>query len=83
METVVTGEVLDGSPTVEDVNQHFLEKLDQLILKTEDSEEIKALGESLARYNTSIRNNDIFTQESEEERINREISKNIQDAIHG
>jgi len=75
MNGVVVGEVMDGHPDVQTVNQHLLEKLDSLILKADDPETIASLTESLAKYNASIRNNTIFEpKETEKERFDREQS---------
>lgn len=59
-----------GAVTIESVNTHLLEKLDDLILNSDSFENpdmIRALTESLAKLNTSLRNNDIFAQEDTEE----------------
>ena len=69
--SVVYEERYNGaSPTLESVNRHALEKLDDLILSisAEDNPELlKAIVESLAKLNTSLRNNDIFAPAQTEE----------------
>lgn len=63
------GEVV-GVTSIESVNKHLLEKLDDLIMHSdsfEDPDMIRALTESIAKLNTSLRNNDIFAQEDPEE----------------
>lgn len=63
------GEVV-GVTSIESVNKHLLEKLDDLIMHSDSFENpdmIRALTESIAKLNTSLRNNDIFAQEDPEE----------------
>lgn len=67
---VVTGEVV-GIADVETVNRHALERLDALILQSKNPEEILTCVEALAKYNTSIRNNQVFTPEETEEEKNQ------------
>lgn len=67
---VITGEVV-GIADVETVNRHALERLDALILKSKNPEEILTCVEALAKYNTSIRNNQVFTPEETEEEKNQ------------
>lgn len=61
------------SPTLESVNRHALKKLDELILSIsakDDPELLKAIVESLAKLNTSLRNNDIFAPtQTEDDRL--------------
>lgn len=62
--------------SLESVNRHLLQKLDDLIeacdAKT-DPELVKVLTESVAKLNTSFKGNDIFApQETEEQRKERE-----------
>lgn len=69
---VVDGEVVDNTfPTLEQVNKNALKKLNELI-ENASSEDIPGLIESLAKYNASIRNNDVFTKETEEEKRAKE-----------
>lgn len=68
----VEGEVVDNTfPTLEQVNKNALKKLNDLI-EAASSDEIPGLIESLAKYNASIRNNDVFTKETEEEKRAKE-----------
>lgn len=71
-EEIYIGETISKNPTVQEVNQHLLNKLDALIQATNDPDGIASLTESLAKYNTSVRNNQIFKEESEEEKRERE-----------
>ena len=71
-------EVIDPArhATIEDVNAKLLDKLEELIdgidPKTEP-EMVKVITESVAKLNTSLRGNAIFTpQETEDERRERE-----------
>lgn len=69
---IIDAEIMGKSPTVETVNNHLLEKLDTLILSIDaktDPELVKVLTESVAKYNSSIKNSSIFEpKETEEER---------------
>ena len=84
------GEVIEAkvkNPSIEDVNRHLLAKLDDLIeacdAKT-DPELVKVLTESVAKLNSSLKGNDIFTpQETEEERKEREKREVLQDILKG
>lgn len=74
----VEGKVVDNTfPTLEQVNKNALKKLNDLI-EAASSEEIPGLIESLAKYNASIRNNDVFTKETEEERKAKEKSNIVE-----
>lgn len=77
-------EVLEAkvkNPSIEDVNRHLLNKLDELIEATNaktDPELVKVLTESVAKLNTSLKGNNIFTpQETEEERKEREATEAV------
>lgn len=77
-------EVIDPKrhSTIEGVNAKLLDKLEELIdgidPKTEP-EMVKVITESVAKLNTSLRGNAIFTpQETEEERKEREA----RDVLH-
>ena len=62
--------------SIEDVNVHLLDKLDELIDSTDaktNPELVKVITESVAKLNASLKGNNIFTpQETEEERLERE-----------
>ena len=74
----VEGKVVDNTfPTLEQVNKNALKKLNDLI-EDASSEERPGLIESLAKYNASIRNNDVFTKETEEERRAKEKSNIVE-----
>lgn len=78
------GEVITKGPSLEEVNQHLLNKLDRLIQDADDSETIASLTESLAKYNSSIRNNDIFSpQESDKEKTERMTRDLLGEVIKG
>lgn len=82
------GEVLDARPanaTIEDVNTNLLNKLNKLIetVDDKDPEMIRALTESVAKLNTSLKGNNIFTpKETEEERKEREANEAIHAAMN-
>ena len=65
------GEVVGpGATTIETVNTHLLEKLDEAIRSADSFDNpdmIRALTESVAKLNTSLRNNNIFSEEDPEE----------------
>lgn len=72
--------------SIEDVNIHLLDKLDDLIKEIDgkDSEMIRAVTESVAKLNASLKGNNIFTpQETEEERKERERKEVLQDILKG
>lgn len=69
---VVGAEKVDNTfPTLEQVNNNALKKLNDLILQA-DGADIPPLIEALAKYNASIRNNTVFTKETEEEKKAKE-----------
>lgn len=76
---VLEAKVKDTS--IEDVNRHLLNKLDELIEATNaktDPELVKVLTESVAKLNTSLKGNNIFTpQETEAERKEREATEAV------
>lgn len=84
------GEVIEakirGHATIEDVNVHLLDKLDELIddINPKDADMVRALTESVAKLNASLKGNNIFTpQETEEERRERETQEAILGAMKG
>ena len=73
------GEVIEAKvkeASLESVNKHLLNKLDDLIESVDaktNPELVKVLTESVAKLNTSFKGNDIFApQETPEERAARE-----------
>lgn len=82
------GEVIDAKPanaTIEDVNTNLLNKLNKLIeaVDDKDPEMIRALTESVAKLNTSLKGNNIFTpKETEEERKEREATEAIRASMN-
>jgi hypothetical protein len=84
------GEVIEvkvKNPSIEDVNRHLLNKLDELIESTDaktNPELVKVITESVAKLNASLKGNDIFTpQETAEEKKARESKEAIQRAMKG
>lgn len=77
----------DKSTSIEDVNRHLLNKLDDLIESVDpktDPELVKVLTESVAKLNTSLRGNDIFApQETAEERREREAREAVTGVLRG
>lgn len=73
------GAVVEGALVeevkVEEVNLHLLQKLDSLIETAEDPDSILALTEALAKYNSSIRNNAIFTAEPTLDELERRSTR--------
>lgn len=81
-------EVIEVKPhaTIEDVNAKLLDKLEALIddidVKTEP-EMVKVITEAVAKLNTSLRGNSIFTPvETAEERKEREAKEAILGAMN-
>lgn len=77
----------DKNTSIEDVNRHLLNKLDDLIESVDpktDPELVKVLTESVAKLNTSLRGNDIFApQETAEERREREAREAVTGVLRG
>lgn len=78
---------LDKHATIEDVNTKLLDKLEELIddvdVKTEP-EMVKVITESVAKLNTSLRGNNIFTpRETDEERKEREAKEALEGVMNG
>ena len=72
--------------SIEDVNVHLLDKLDELIddINPKDADMIRAITESVAKLNASLKGNNIFTpQETAEERKTREAQEAILGAMKG
>lgn len=71
-------------PDIETVNKNLLSKLNELILEATEPDQIASLTDSVAKYNTSIRNNDIFSpKESEEAKIDRQKREIFGAALKG
>ena len=78
---------LDKHATIEDVNTKLLDKLEELLddvdVKTEP-EMVKVITESVAKLNTSLRGNNIFTpRETDEERKEREAKEALEGVMNG
>lgn len=73
--------------TIEDVNTHLLDKLDDLIESTDaktDPEMVKVITDSVAKLNASLKGNNIFTPaETEEERLEREQKEVLGEIMQG
>lgn len=73
--------------TIEDVNTHLLDKLDDLIESTDaktDPEMVKVITESVAKLNASLKGNNIFTPaETEEEKLEREQKEVLGEIMQG
>lgn len=75
----MAGEVIEAKlkdTSLETVNRHMLDKLDELIQSIDaksNPDMVKVLTESVAKLNSSFKGNDIFApQETAEERAERE-----------
>lgn len=70
--------------TLEEVNQRLLEKLNQLIDETDSPDGMLKITESIAKLNSSYRNNDQFVRpESADERAERESREALVRVING
>ena len=81
------GEVLgvQKKATIEDVNTNLLNKLNELIdsVNSKDPEMVRAITESVAKLNASLKGNNIFTpKETEEQRKEREANEAIHAAMN-
>lgn len=84
MEAEVVEAKVKKHSSIEDVNIHLLDKLDELIEKVDskDADMVRAITESVAKLNASLKGNNIFTpQETEEERLEREASDALLEAV--
>lgn len=81
------GEVVgSGATDIESVNKHLLEKLDDLIMHSdsfEDPDMIRALTESVAKLNSSLRNNNIFSEEDPEEKRKKDKAQLAEEILRG
>ena len=80
------GEVLGvrKDATIEEVNTNLLNKLNELIdsVNSKDPEMVRAITESVAKLNASLKGNNIFTpKETEEQRKEREANEAIHAAM--
>lgn len=70
--------------TLEEVNQNLLVRLNELIDGAETAEEMLKLTDSVAKLNSSYRNNDQFVRpETADERAERESREALAKAING
>ena len=77
------GEVV-GSPTLQSVNDKLLRKIDERLNNADSLEVISILSDSVAKLNSSYRNNDFFPRpETNEERKQREIQEALRGAMNG
>lgn len=85
---VVEAEVVDPQKhaTIEEVNTHLLDKLDELIddINPKDADMVRAITESVAKLNASLKGNNIFTpQETEEEKREKIATEALVAAMKG
>ena len=86
MEAEVIEAKVKKHSSIEDVNYHLLDKLDELIdaIDGKDAEMVRAITESVAKLNASLKGNNIFTpQETEAERKEREASEVLASVMKG
>lgn len=70
-------------PTVEVVNNHILQRYDELV-QNANAESMPALLDSWAKYMASLRNNNTLGQEeTAEEKQQREVAKILEGEING
>lgn len=84
MEAEVVEVKVKKHASIEDVNVHLLDKLDELIndIKPKDADMVRAITESVAKLNASLKGNNIFTpQETEEQRKEREATEIMAQAM--
>lgn len=81
----VSGDIVGRGATIESVNQHLIEKLDEMITDIDtkvEPELLKVITESVAKLNTSLRGNDIFApKETESERYDKLRNAAIRDIL--
>lgn len=84
MEAEVIEAKIKKHASIEDVNVHLLDKLDELIddINPKDADMVRAITESVAKLNASLKGNNIFTpQETDEERREREATEIMAQAM--
>lgn len=84
MEAEVVEAKIKEHASIEDVNVHLLDKLDELIddINPKDADMVRAITESVAKLNASLKGNNIFTpRETDEERLEREANEAIYAAV--
>lgn len=84
MEAEVVEVKVKKHASIEDVNVHLLDKLDELIddINPKDADMVRAITESVAKLNASLKGNNIFTpQETEEQRKEREATEIMAQAM--
>lgn len=84
------GEVIEvrvKDPSIEDVNRHLLNKLDDLIESVDaktNPELVRVITESVAKLNTSLKGNDIFApRETETQKKEREAAEVLAATLKG
>lgn len=86
MEAEVIEAKIKEHASIEDVNVHLLDKLDELIddINPKDADMVRAITESVAKLNASLKGNNIFTpRETDEERLEREANDALASALRG
>ena len=85
MEAEVIEAKIKEHASIEDVNVHLLDKLDELIddINPKDADMVRAITESVAKLNASLKGNNIFTpRETDDERLEREANEAIYAAVN-
>ena len=74
---------IEEFPTVEVVNNHILQRYDELV-QNANAESMPALLDSWAKYMASLRNNNTLGQEeTAEEKQKREVAQILEGEING
>lgn len=77
------GEVVQV-PTIQSVNDKLLKEIDKQLDSYETLESLSIISDSVAKLNSSYKNNDIFPKpETKEERAKRELQDALKGAMNG
>lgn len=77
------GEVVQV-PTIQSVNDKLLKEIDKQLDSYETLESLSIISDSVAKLNSSYKNNDIFPKpETKEEREKRELQNALKGAMNG
>lgn len=77
------GEVIT-SPTLQSVNDKLLKKIDERLNNADSLEVLSVLSDSVAKLNSSYRNNDFFPRpETPEQKAQRKIQEALKGAMNG
>lgn len=84
MDGVIEGEVIPTTPTLQSVNQKLLKEIDRQLDNYESVETLSTISDSVAKLNSSYKNNDFFPRpETEEEKAKREMREALKGALSG